>query len=204
MVFISLSMLIIVILYLIACIIGTYLASKISFTISRDLRKKQFAKVMSFSNHDMDKFSRASLITRATNDLQVVQNTSVFVIRAILIAPVMMIVGFFMAYTTAPSLVWLPAVTIGAILVVAAVLIAIVFPKYRLIQKLVDKINSVARESISGVPIIRALNNENFQEERFSEVNKKLYQTMTFAMSILVIAMPILMLTVNILSVAIL
>lgn len=98
----------------------------------------------------------------------------------------------------------MPAVTIGAILVVAAVLIAIVFPKYRLIQKLVDKINSVARESISGVPIIRALNNENFQEERFSKVNKKLYHTMTFAMSILVIAMPILMLTVNILSVAIL
>lgn len=105
MVFISAIMVFVVILYLISCIIGTYLASRISYNISRDLRKQQFAKVMSFSNHDTDKFSRASLITRATNDLQVVQNTSVFVIRSILIAPVMMAVGFAMAYLTAPSLV---------------------------------------------------------------------------------------------------
>lgn len=105
MVFISLVMIVVVLLYLVSCIIGTYLASRISFNISRDLRREQFEKVMSFSNHDMDKFSRASLITRATNDLQVVQNTSVFVIRAIMMAPVMLVIGIAMAYATAPSLV---------------------------------------------------------------------------------------------------
>ena len=77
-------------------------------------------------------------------------------------------------------------------------------PKYKIIQKLIDKINSVARESISGVSIIRALNNEKFQEERFSDVNKKLYHAMLFAMSMLVVAMPVLMLVVNILSISIL
>lgn len=98
-------MIVIVLIYLIATIIGTYLASKISFRISRDLRKSQFKKVMSFSSHDMDKFSRASLITRATNDLQVIQNTSVFILRSMLIAPLMLIVGFTMATITASSLV---------------------------------------------------------------------------------------------------
>ena len=97
-------MIVVVIVYLISCIIGTYLASRISYTISRDLRRKQFKKVMSFSNHDSDKFSRASLITRATNDLQVVQNTSVFVIRSILIAPIMLVIGIIMSYVTAPSM----------------------------------------------------------------------------------------------------
>lgn len=105
MVFISIVMIVVVIVYLITCIIGTYLASRISYNISRDLRRQQFAKVMSFSNHDTDKFSRASLITRATNDLQIIQNTSIFVIRSIMMAPVMMAVGFVMAFFTAPSLV---------------------------------------------------------------------------------------------------
>ena len=105
MVLISLLMVFVVVVYLVSCTIGTYLASKISYTISRDLRKEQFKKVMSFSNHDSDKFSRASLITRATNDLQVIQNTSVFVIRSILIAPIMLVIGVVMAFVTAPSLV---------------------------------------------------------------------------------------------------
>lgn len=98
-------MIVSVLLYLFATILGTYLASKISYKISQSLRKQQFAKVMNFSSHDMDKFSRASLITRATNDLQVVQNTSVFVIRTILIAPVMLIIGLLMSVITAPSLI---------------------------------------------------------------------------------------------------
>lgn len=93
---------------------------------------------------------------------------------------------------------------IGFMIVMAIILIAVVTPKYKLVQKLIDKINSIARESISGVPIIRALNNEDFQEERFSKVNKQLYKTMLFAISILIIAMPLLMLTVNAVSVAIL
>lgn len=204
MVFISIVMVVVVLLYLVSCIIGTYLASRISFNISRDLRREQFEKVMSFSNHDMDKFSRASLITRATNDLQVVQNTSVFVIRAIMMAPVMLIIGISMAFFTAPSLVWLIIVAIVFIIVLAIILIIIVLPKYKIIQKLIDKVNSVARESISGVSIIRALNNEQFQEDRFDEVNKKLYHTMLFALSILIVAMPILMLVVNVLSVSVL
>lgn len=201
---ITLLMLIIVATYLLVTIIGTYFASKISFTISRDLRKKQFKKVMSFSNHDMDKFSRASLITRATNDLQVIQNTSVFILRSILIAPLMLIVGFVMATLTAPSLLWIVAAAIAFMIVMAIILLSIVTPRYKMVQKLIDKINSIARESISGVPIIRALNNEDFQEERFTKVNEKLYKTMLFAISILIIAMPLLMLTVNIVSVAIL
>lgn len=102
---VAIFMLIVVFIYLVVTIIGTYLASRISFTISKDLRRKQFEKVLSFSNHDMDKFSRASLITRATNDLQIVQNTSVFVIRNMLIAPVMLLIGFVMSIITAPSLV---------------------------------------------------------------------------------------------------
>ena len=102
---VAIFMIFVVFVYLLVTIIGTYLASRISFTISRELRKKQFKKVMSFSNHDMDKFSRASLITRATNDLQIVQNTSVFVIRNMLIAPVMLVIGFTMSIFTAPSLV---------------------------------------------------------------------------------------------------
>lgn len=86
----------------------------------------------------------------------------------------------------------------------AVILISIVMPKYKLIQKLVDKINSVARESISGVSIVRALNNEQFQEDRFTETNKSLYKTMVFAMSILILAMPLLMLVVNAVSITIL
>ena len=86
----------------------------------------------------------------------------------------------------------------------AAILISIVMPQYKVIQKLVDKINSVARESISGVSIVRALNNERFQEERFTEKNKELYKTMIFAMSILVLAMPLLMLVINAVSITIL
>lgn len=201
---ISVIMIITVLLYLFATIIGTYLASKISYKISQSLRKQQFAKVMNFSSHDMDKFSRASLITRATNDLQVVQNTSVFVIRAILIAPVMLIIGLLMSVVTAPSLIWIVGLAVFLILILAILLLALVTPQFKIIQKLIDKINETARESISGVPIIRALNNEKYQENRFDKVNKKLYKKMLYANSLMVLAMPLLMLTINILTISIL
>ena len=162
--------------------------ARIGASVARDLRAQVFNKVLTFSGHEMNTFSTASLITRTTNDIQHVQMVIMVALRVVLYAPLMSIGGIVMVMRTTPGLAWIAALAVGIILTALALLAVFIFPKFKIMQKLVDGLNRISRELLSGVQVIRAFGREEEGERRFEEANSALTKTMLFtsrAMSVL-------------------
>jgi ATP-binding cassette subfamily B protein len=186
------------------CTIGVgYLASRIGTGVSRDLRNKVFARVESFSLMEFNKFSTASLITRSTNDIQQVQTVMVLLLRMVLQAPIMGVWAIFKAYSLAPSLSWIIALAVVVLLSVIFVMFAIAIPKFKVLQKLVDRLNLVTRENLTGLRVIRAFNNEKVEQDKFEKANSDLTAANLFVNRLMVVLQPVMMLIFNLTAVLI-
>ncbi|MCB5940394.1 ABC transporter ATP-binding protein/permease [bacterium 210820-DFI.6.52] len=179
------------------------IAARIAAGISRDLRNDVFAKVEGFSLAEFDRFGASSLITRTTNDIQQIQMVTVMLLRFVLYAPIQGIGGVIKAVGKSPSMSWLIALAVLVILGVILVLFSIVLPRFKVVQKLVDRLNRVTRESLVGMLVIRAFNNQGHEEARFDEANRDLTRLNTFVHRFIAAMMPTMMLVMNALTVGI-
>lgn len=185
-------------LLLAACAVAVgFLASRTSAGIGRDLRQSVFKKVVSFSTAETDRFSTASLITRSTNDIQQIQMVCVILLRMVFYAPILGIGGVIRVAQTGSSLSWIIALAVAALLTVMGVLIAIAMPKFKVMQKKVDRLNLVSREILTGIMPIRAFSREQFEEDRFDGVNKDLMQTQLFTNRAMAGMMPFMTVIMN-------
>ncbi len=179
------------------------ISSKIGAGIARDLRNGVFSKVESFSNVEFDKFSTASLITRSTNDITQIQMTIIIMIRMVVYAPLMGIGGIIMANARSTSMSWTIALAVIVLIGMIISIFASVMPKFKIMQTLVDKLNLVTRENLSGMMVIRAFNTQNFELNRFDKANEDLTKTNLFVNRIMVLLMPVMMFVMNGVSVLI-
>lgn len=186
----------------VAALVGL-VASRTGAAIGRDLREKLFAKVISFSDAEIQRFSAASLITRGTNDVQQIQQMSVMFMRMILYAPILAIGGIIMVARTDLSMGWIIGVGIGAVMLVVSVLFIIAMPKFRVMQKLIDKVNLVAREMLTGVSVVRAFGRQETEQQRFDKASTELMSTQLFTNRVMTFMMPAMMLIMNGISVLI-
>ena len=180
-----------------------FVASRVAAGIGRDLRGSVYKNVMNFSNAEMDKFSTASLITRTTNDIQQVQLVTVLMLRMVLYAPILGVGGIFKVMQTGAGMEWIIALAVLIIIGIVMVLMVVAMPKFKLMQKLVDNVNLVSREILTGLSVIRAFGREKKEEERFDKANKELTKTMLFTNRVMTFMMPVMMLIMNCLSVGI-
>lgn len=180
------------------CIVGVgFFASKTAAGFARDLRNSVFTKVESFSKAELDKFSTASLITRTTNDITQIQTLTVIIIRMVFYAPIMAIGGVTKALSKSPSMSWIIAVAVIAIVALIAGVFINALPKFRIIQRLIDRLNLVTRENLSGIMVIRAFNTQKFEVNRFDQANRDLTSTNLFVNRIMVVMFPTMMLIMN-------
>ncbi|MBC8529738.1 ATP-binding cassette domain-containing protein [Christensenellaceae bacterium NSJ-44] len=186
-----------------AAVLAGLLASRVGAGVGRDLREKVFNNVVGFSSAEINKFSTASLITRSTNDIQQIQMVSTMILRMVLYAPLLAIGGIFMVLRTGAGMEWIIGVAVLAIVALVAFLMAVAMPKFKLMQVLVDKVNLVAREILTGLNVIRAFGREKVEEERFDGANRNLTKTMLFTNRTMTFMMPIMMLIMNGISVLI-
>lgn len=186
-----------------ASILITLAASRIAAKLGRDLRYQVFRKVLSFSQSEMDHFSTASLITRSTNDIQQIQMMVILAVRIVVYSPILAAGGILKILNTNTTMTWTLGVGVGAVMVLVIVLMIITLPKFKIMQKLVDKINLVMREILSGLPVIRAFSNESYENERFDDVNKDLTKYSLFVGRVMAFLMPSLMLIMNLISILI-
>lgn len=178
-------------------IIVGFLASRTAAGVSTNLRKSVFSKVESFSNTEFDKFSTASLITRTTNDITQIQTVIVMSVRMLIYAPILGIGGVIKAMGKTTSMSWIIALAVVLLLSLIGTIFSIALPKFKAIQKLVDRLNLVTRESLSGMMVIRAFNNEKFEEKRFDKANIDLTSTNLFVNRVMVTMYPAMMLIMN-------
>ncbi len=190
-------------LIMLVTIIVCYLAARAAGSIGRDLRSRIFKKVVSFSNTELDRFSTASLITRSTNDIQQVQMVSVFLLRIVIYAPILGIGGILKVMDTDTSMTWIIAVGVVMIILLVGILFLVAMPKFKLMQTLVDKLNLVTREILTGIPVIRAFSTEKYEEKRFDKANKDLTKTMLFTTRAMTLMMPSMSLLINGITLAI-
>lgn len=187
----------------IATVLVGFFGARVGAGIGRDLRGKVFARVVSFSNAEMDRFSTASLITRSTNDIQQIQMVSAMLIRMIAYAPILGIGGIIKVIETGAGMGWIIVLAVLVILGYVGILMSIAMPRFKLMQKLVDRINLVAREILTGLSVIRAFGREAKEEERFDDANRDLTKTMLFTNRVMTFMMPGMMMIMNLLSVGI-
>lgn len=180
-----------------------FLAAQTAALFGMNVREKVFRKVVSFSNAEMDKFSTASLITRSTNDIQQVQMVIVMMLRMVLYAPIMGIGGVIKVTKTGTGLGWIIFVAVAAVIMLVTVLMAVAMPKFKAMQKLVDRLNLVTREILTGLPVIRAFSREKHEEERFDEASKNLMKTQLFTNRVMSVMSPFMTLIMNGISVLI-
>lgn len=181
----------------ICAIIGSFFSAKVGARIGRDLRGNAFRKVLSFSNTEMSHFSTASLITRTTNDVQLVQMVCTMMLRMVLYAPIMAAGGIIMVIGTGAQMGWVIVVAVVIIMAFVFTLVLITLPKFKIMQKLVDNINLVAREILTGIPVIRAFKREEREEERFDGANTDLLRTQLFTNRVMTCMMPGMMVLMN-------
>ncbi len=186
-----------------ASVLVGFLASRVGAATGRDLRGKVFNKVVGFSNNEFDHFSTASLITRSTNDIQQIQLIIVMLLRIVLYAPILAIGGIFQVFHTNVSMSWIIALAVVLIGLVILVLFLVAMPKFKVLQTLVDKINLVMREILTGLPVIRAFSTQKHEEERFDDANRMLTKTNLFVNRAMTFMMPVMMLIMNGVSVLI-
>jgi len=181
----------------------SFLAARTSASVARDIRKDVFTKVESFSSQEYNKFSTASLITRATNDITQIQQVVFLVMRLAFFAPIMGIGGVIRAVDKSPNMWWIIALAVVILMLLIAIVFKISVPKFTIIQKLIDRLNLVTRENLSGMMVIRAFNKQDFEEQRFDTANKDLADVTLFINRIMATMMPVIMLIMNGLSVLI-
>lgn len=197
------KMLLMTILMMTAAIAVGFLAARTSAGIGMKLRNRVFNKVLSFSHAEMDKFSTASLITRSTNDIQQVQMVSVMLLRMVCYAPILGIGGIIKVAHTKTGMGWIIAVAVGTIILLVGTLMRIAMPKFKQMQILVDKLNLVSREILTGIPVIRAFSREKYEEKRFDKANKELMSTQLFTNRVMTFMMPVMMFIMNAITVSI-
>lgn len=197
------KMLIMTVLMMAAAIAVGFLAARTSAGIGMRLRNRVFRKVVSFSHAELDKFSTASLITRSTNDIQQVQMVSVMLLRMVCYAPILGIGGIIKVAHTRTGMGWIIAVAVGAIILLVGTLMGIAMPKFKQMQVLVDKLNLVSREILTGIPVIRAFSREKYEEQRFDRANNELMSTQLFTNRVMTFMMPVMMLIMNAITISI-
>ena len=178
-------------------ILIVFIGSRMAARLAKTLRHKVFTKVVGFSKNEIKTYGQSSLITRTTNDVQQVQMVVVFLLRVVFYAPIIGIGGVMKAIRTNADMTYIIGVAVVAILAVVITLFAIAMPKFNRVQKLIDKLNLVTREILSGLPVIRAFSNERHEEERFEEANKRLTKVNLFINRAMSFMMPIMMLVMN-------
>lgn len=184
------KMLLFALLILLAAIGASYIASGIAASIGKTLRRQVFHNVMRFSNRELEKFSTASLITRSTNDVQQVQIAVVLMLRLALYAPIIGIGGILMVVRTHAGMEWIIALAVFLIMILVAILLKVTLPKFRIMQTLVDNLNMISREILTGLPVIRAFGREREEEKRFDSANVELTKTQLFTSRTMVWMMP--------------
>ena len=185
---------------LMAMIVGVlivFVGSRMAAKLSKTLRHKVFTKVVGFSKNEMKSFGQSSLITRTTNDIQQVQMVVVFLLRVVFYAPIIGIGGVIKAMNTNADMTYIIGLAVVLILGVVVTLFAVAMPKFNIVQKLIDKLNLVTREILTGLPVIRAFSNEAHEEKRFDEANKRLTKVNLFINRAMSFMMPIMMLVMN-------
>lgn len=180
-----------------------FVASRTAAKIARNLRERLFEKVVSFSDAEVQSFSAASLITRGTNDIQQIQMVLVMLLRMVLYAPILAIGGIIMVSQTNLAMIWIIVLAIVVIGIVIALLMALALPKFKIMQKLIDRVNLVSREMLTGMSVIRAFDRQEYEEARFDEASTALYKTQLFTNRVMTFMMPTMMLVMNGVSVLI-
>jgi ATP-binding cassette subfamily B protein len=187
-----------------ACTIAVgYLASRAAAGLARDLRRNVFERVENFSSAEFDKFSTASLITRSTNDITQIQMVVIMMMRMVIYAPIIGIGGVIRAIGKSANMWWIIALAVVVLLGLILTVFSIALPKFKAIQKLIDRLNLVTRENLSGMMVIRAFNMQSFEEQRFDKANKDLSGTLLFINRVMVVMMPVMMMVMNIVMLAI-
>lgn len=187
----------------VAAIIVGLIGSLVAATVGKNLRVGQYERTLEFSNNEMEKLSPASLITRNTNDIQQIQMGIVMIMRIVLYAPILGIGGIYRVYKTGTGMGWIVGVAVAGVLVLVVTLLLTTMPKFKALQTLVDRVNLVSREIITGLPVIRAFSREKYEEERFDVANTNLMKTQMFVNRAMSLMMPIMMLLMNGISVLI-
>ena len=181
-------------------LVSSYFSTKVSAGISRDMKRDLFAKVLSFSITETEQFSTASLVTRTTNDVSQVQQTMVMCLSMLVRAPLMAVGAVVQAFVVAPDMTWIIALAVGILLIFSIVIIGSVMPKFAIFQKMMDRINLLTRENLTGVRVIRALNKEDYEEKKFKKANEELTKTDLSIVRIMQLQTPIMMLVFNMTS----
>ena len=181
-----------------------YLSARTAAGVGRDLRRDVFSRVESFSSAEFDKFSTASLITRSTNDVTQLQMVTMIMMRLVFYAPIMGVGGIIRAVGKGSSMWWIIALAVIVLIGLVIVIVSIAMPKFRLIQQLIDRLNLVSRESLSGMMVIRAFNRQGVEEARFDKANVDLTENTLFISRVMALMMPLMMLIMNVMTVAIL
>ena len=193
----GIKMVTIALISMIATVIVTFIAAKTGAGIGRDLRKEVFNKVVGFSNAEFDEFSTASLITRTTNDIQQVIMLIVMGLKTICYAPILGVGGIIKVINTRASMGWIIVVAVISILLLVIVLLGFAMPKFKSVQELVDRLNLVTRESLTGMLVIRAFSTQKYEEDKFEIANRNLTKTNLFVSRIMTTMMPLMMLIMN-------
>ncbi len=201
--FSGLKMLGLAFLAMAAAVMVTFLSSQVAATLGRNLRNSVYRKVISFSGEELNHFSIASLITRSTNDVQQVQMLFTMLFRIVLYAPILGIGGVYKVFQTDASMTWILALAVVVITLFVFLVFKLVMPKFTKLQYLIDELNLVAREILTGVPVIRAFSREKHEEERFEDANAKLTKTNLFVNRCMTFMMPFMMLLMNAITVLI-
>lgn len=193
----GLHMLIITAIAATAATVTGFLAARIATGFARQLRLTTFKKIESFSLTEINKFSTASLITRSTNDIQQIQMVTMMVLRVAIQAPLMAIGAVLSALSTAPSMTWVMGLSVGALLILVATIFCLVVPKFSRQQKLIDRLNLVARENLTGLRVIRAFNNESIEEKKFAKANRDITKLSLWINRVISIMQPGMILIIN-------
>ncbi len=190
-------MLIMSVIMFLASAVVAYAASKVGADIGRNLRSRVFGQVMQYSNAEMDQFSTASLITRCTNDVQQIQLVMTMILRMLLYAPVMAAWGIVNVARTGASMTWIIVLAVLTVMGFVSLVMSITIPKFKAMQKLMDGLNLVSREILTGLPVIRAFGSEEMEEKRFDDANKTLTSTQLFTSRVMSLMQPTMMLIMN-------
>jgi ATP-binding cassette subfamily B protein len=177
-----------------------YLSARIAAGIAKKLRRDVFSKIESFSNNEFDKFSTSSLITRTTNDITQVQTLIIMGIRILFYAPILGVGGVIMVLRENSSMTWIIGLAVALLIALIGIVFYVAMPKFKIIQKLIDKLNLVARENLSGLSVVRAFSNQSFEKKRFDSANQDLTNTNLFVNRVMVFMMPIMMLIMNLIT----
>ncbi|MEY8299038.1 MAG: ABC transporter ATP-binding protein [Emergencia timonensis] len=193
----GLKMFMMALLMLAAAVMVSFLAARVGAGVGRDVRGKVFRNVVGFSNAEMDKFSTASLITRSTNDVQQIQMVTAMMLRIVLYAPIIGLGGVYKVAKTGANMEWIIALAVLVIIGFVGTLVSITMPKFKMMQKLVDALNLVSREILTGLSVIRAFGREQTEEERFDVANQNLKKTQLFTNRVMTFMMPGMMMIMN-------